>query len=315
MGTPDFAVPSLESLHNSQHDVTLVVTQPDRPKGRGQKLTASPVKECAIALGLPIHQPESVRSPEFESIIASAKADILVVVAFSILPKALFAHCKYGAINVHGSLLPKYRGAAPIQWAIAKGETITGVTIFQLDEKMDHGAILAQREVKIEFDESVSEVYEKMRFIGASVLLETLDKLEKGEIQTLPQNHTLSSPAPKLKKEDGQINWHQSGKEIHNRIRAFSMFPGCYTTLPDGKILKIRKAAWMPTEEASLKIPQFQQTPFAPGDLALDSERFPVIRCGDDFLKLLLVQTEGKAAVSGIDWINGLRDSLPSKLL
>ena len=206
MGTPAFAVPTLEALIQKGHQVKLVVTQPDKPKGRGQKLAMSPVKEKAMELGLPVAQPASLKTSEFHDLIAEQKADLLVVVAFRILPATLFPLAKFGAVNIHGSLLPKYRGAAPIQWAVAKGETETGVTIFRLDSEIDHGGILAQAKTPIGPDETAGELFERLSVMGRDLLLNTLEDLEADRIAPQEQDHGKASPAPKLKKEDGRLD-------------------------------------------------------------------------------------------------------------
>src|SRR5215217_1071854 len=218
MGTPEFAVPVLEALH-AAHRVSLVVTQPDKPKGRGQQLASPPVKLKAEALGIPVAQPVSLKTPEFHDLIAEQKADLLVVVAFRILPASLFPLARLGAVNIHGSLLPKYRGAAPIQWAVAHGDAETGVTIFQLDAEVDHGRVLAQAVTPIGPEETSGELFERLSAMGRDLLMKTLADLEAGRARPQEQDHTLASPAPKIHKEDGAIDWSRSAQEIHDRVR------------------------------------------------------------------------------------------------
>jgi methionyl-tRNA formyltransferase len=228
MGTPAFAVPVLESLAKT-HNVSLVVTQPDKPKGRGQKLAAPPVKEAAQALGIPVAQPDSLKTPEFHDLIAAQKADLLVIVAFRILPATLFPLARLGAVNIHGSLLPKYRGAAPIQWSVANGDSETGVTIFKLDAEVDHGGILAQAKTPIGEEETAGELFDRLSVMGRDLLLETLDALEAGKAAPREQDHALASPAPKIRKEDGRIDWKLPARTIHARVRGFNPAPGCFT--------------------------------------------------------------------------------------
>ena len=295
MGTPAFAVPTLEALIQKGHQVKLVVTQPDKPKGRGQKLAMSPVKEKALELGLPVAQSVSLKTPEFHDLIAEQKADLLVVVAFRILPATLFPLAKFGAVNIHGSLLPKYRGAAPIQWAVANGETETGVTIFRLDSEIDHGGILAQVKTPIGPDETAGELFERLSGIGRDLLLKTLGDLEANRITPLEQDHSKSSPAPKLKKEDGLLDWTLPATALHNRIRAFNPYPVCYSTEAEsGRILRIHRTQVVSGDSIE------------PGILRVDSQ-IPVVGTGDGSLRLIEVQWEGKPRISGRDFINGLR--------
>jgi methionyl-tRNA formyltransferase len=295
MGTPAFAVPTLEALIAQGHRVKLVVTQPDKPKGRGRKPAASPIKEKALELGLPLAQPDSLKTPEFHELIAAQKADLLVVVAFRILPETLFSLTRFGAVNIHGSLLPKYRGAAPIQWAIANGETETGVTIFQLDGAIDHGKILAQGKTPIGSEETAGELFVRLSVLGRELLLKTLNDMEAGRARSLEQNHASATPAPKLNKEDGLIDWTLPAPAIYNRIRAFNPYPICHTgEIESGRMLRIHRAKVVPFESK-------------PGVLHLDADHFPVIGTGEGSLRLLEVQWEGKPKVSGPDFVNGLR--------
>ncbi len=296
MGTPEFAVPSLTALNQSRHQVALVVTQPDRPKGRGQKLAFSPVKQKALDLGLPIIQPESLKTPGFHERLRSENADLLVVVAFRILPESLFPLARFGAVNVHASLLPKYRGAAPIQWAIAEGETETGVTVFQLDRQVDHGSILAQRKTPIGPEETTEELYGRLMALGSELLLEAVEALEGGKAAPREQEHGEACPAPKLRKEDGLIDWSRSAKSLHNRIRAFNPYPVCHTHEPSGRVLRVWKAHVV--AEAST----------GPGTVTQSEDKYPVVGCGELRLKLLEVQPEGKPRMSGADYLRGVHD-------
>jgi methionyl-tRNA formyltransferase len=328
MGTPDFAVPFLESLH-ARHRVTLVITQPDRPKGRGMKLAAPPVKEKALALGLPVAQPVSLKTPEFHEMIRAQAADLLVVVAFRILPASLFPLARFGAVNVHGSLLPRYRGAAPIQWAVANGEKETGVTVFRLDAEIDHGEILARAKTPIGPDETAGDLFARLRELGRDALLRAIDDLEAGRARPEPQNHEAATPAPKLRKEDGRLDFSLPAASLHDRVRAFQPYPVCYAVQAGtGRALRVHAtrpvaeppgpagAAGGPTAAAeaadrAIATPEGGARPrtasAAPGEVRIGSDRFPYVRAGEGWLQLREVQWEGKPKVSGPDFVNGLQ--------
>ncbi len=314
MGTPEFAVSFLETLHRSRHQIALVVTQPDRPKGRGQKLAAPPVKEKALELGIPVAQPASLKTPEFHDLIRAQAADLLVVVAYRILPDTLFPLARFGAVNVHGSLLPKYRGAAPIQWAVASGETETGVTLFQLDAQVDHGQILAQEKTPIGPDETSADIFARLRELGQGLLLRVLDDLESGKAKALEQDHTGACPAPKLKKEDGRLDWSQPAQVLHNRIRAFNPYPICYTLQAGtGKVLRIhasRVVLRMELEADAETDPALgpNGSGLEPGEVRFSRDRHPLVGTGSGVLKLIEMQWEGKPRLGGPDFINGLQD-------
>jgi methionyl-tRNA formyltransferase len=295
MGTPAFAVPVMESLA-ARHKVSLVVTQPDKPKGRGQQLASSPVKLKALELGIPVAQPASLKTPGFHDLIAAQKADLLVVVAFRILPQSLFPLARHGAVNIHGSLLPKYRGAAPIQWAVANGDAETGVTIFRLDAEIDHGGVLAQATTPIGPEETAGELFERLSAMGRDLLLKVLEDLEAGKALPQEQDHSLASPAPKLHKEDGRIDWTSSAAVIHNRVRAFNPYPVCFAVTEDGKVLRIHRSRVVPGVGV-------------PGVLAVEGGE-PFVGTGNGRLQLVEVQWEGKPRISGRDLINGLRGAV-----
>ncbi len=251
MGTPDFAVPSLNALHKSGYEVVLVVTQPDRPKGRGRKLSHSqlshpPVKKAAMNLGYDIIQPLSIRTDEFADSILKLKPDVFVVVAFGhILPKNILALPKAGAINIHASLLPKYRGAAPIQWAIINKETETGVTTMFVDEGMDTGDILLSSKIKIAPDETSASLHNRLADLGANLLIRTLQALKAGTLNPLPQDHTKACNAPLLKKSDGHIDWKMSAEAIEAFMRGMTPWPGAFTFYKNRR-LKVYKAEPVP---------------------------------------------------------------------
>ena len=238
MGTPEFALPSLQRLLKSHHKIVAVVTVPDVPQGRGQKLQASPVKRAALNAGLPVLQPLSLNDPEFLSQLCTLEPDLGVVVAFRILPKSVFELPPLGTVNLHASLLPKYRGAAPIQWALINGEQVTGVTTFFIREKVDTGSIIIQRSILIGEDETAGELHDRLAVLGAEVMEETVDLIARGEVKLQEQDDLLATAAPKITKEMCEINWKQPARRIHNLIRALSPEPGAFT-FHEGRILKI----------------------------------------------------------------------------
>ena len=238
-GTPSFALPTLQGLLDGPDDVVGVVTQPDRAKGRGRKIVISPVKERGLQQGFLLLQPEKVKEEAFQKVVKDLQSDLFVVVAYGqILPKSLLNIPKYGAVNVHASLLPRYRGAAPIAWAILNGEKWTGVTTMAMDEGMDTGDILLQAEVAIGDKETCETLHDRLAPLGAQLLLETLRKMKAGEIRPIPQDHSKATDAPSLKKEDGRIDWKKEAEEIDRQVRAFNPWPGAYTEWDD-RLLKV----------------------------------------------------------------------------
>ncbi|MDI6687843.1 MAG: methionyl-tRNA formyltransferase [Desulfobacterales bacterium] len=229
MGTPDFAVPALTALHNNKYDVILVVTQPDRPKGRGRKPVSSPVKEAAAQLGYDVIQPVSIKTDEFANNVIKLKPDMFVVSAFGhILPKSILELPKIGALNIHASLLPKYRGAAPIQWAIINGEKETGVTIMLMDEGLDTGDILFTSKIQIFPDDTSATLHNRLADLGADLLIKTLKAIEADNINPIPQDHTIATYAPMLKKKDGHINWEMAAEKLEAFIRGMTPWPGAF---------------------------------------------------------------------------------------
>lgn len=304
MGTPMFAVPSLERLLDSHHDVQLVVSQPDRPAGRGQKVRVPPVKECALAGGLPVVQPENIREEAFLSDLAACRPEAIVVVAYGkILPPAILNLPVLGCINVHASLLPKYRGAAPINWAIIRGELQTGVTIMHMNEGMDTGDILATRTVDILTDDDAESVARSLSVEGADCLMEVLERAEREKrLEGTPQDDSQASYAPMLKKEDGLIDWERPTEEIVCLVRGARPWPGAFTPMPQGP-LKILKAEPLWREAAS-DIPRPERIEPGTVALALKSHGFAV-RTADGFLLVTEAQAPGKRAMSGVDMVNG----------
>jgi methionyl-tRNA formyltransferase len=295
MGTPEFAVPSLDMLLKRDYPVIGVVTQPDRPKGRGRQTAASAVKIFAEAHHLPVFQPERVRLPEFLEHFGRLAPDLVVVAAFGqILPKAMIEQPRLGCINVHPSLLPKYRGAAPLNWTILRGETQTGVTIMQMDEGMDSGDILLQEETPVGPCETVGELHDRLAVRGAQLLLDVIGMLEKGEIRPIPQDHAAATFAPRLRKEDGLIRWDADAGAIVRLIRGLSPAPCAYTFL-DGKMLRIINA--LEEDEAPEALP---------GALSF-SENELLVSAGKGSVALLDVQLEGKKRMPVRDFMRGFR--------
>jgi methionyl-tRNA formyltransferase len=301
-GTPQFAVPTLEALIEN-HEIALVVTQPDRPQGRGLELAPSPVKQTAERHGLPIEQPEKIKNnAEFRARLESIAADAIIVVGYGrIVPSWMLKLPKYGNINLHGSLLPKYRGAAPIQWAIANGERVSGVTTMLLNEGLDTGDILLQRELPIEPDETAITYGRRLAEIGAELMIDTLRELEKRTITPRPQDHSQASLAPILKKEDGKAEFTVPAEVIYNRLRGFQPWPGCFTNFR-GKKLTIVAAK-----------PIRESRNLSPGEILAEGDRM-LIGCRESALELLEVQPEGKRRMSIGDFVRGYRPQHREKL-
>ncbi len=227
-GTPDFAVPSLDILNKSEHEIVAVVTAPDKERGRGRKVSATPVKTYALENGIKTLQPISMKDETFAEELKDLNADLFVIVAFRILPRFIFTIPRYGSFNLHGSLLPKYRGAAPIHWAIINGEKKTGVTTFFLEDKVDTGNMIFQSELEIRDEDNLGSIHDKMMMLGAELVLKTVNTIDRDEVSLQKQDNSLASPAPKITKELGEIDWSKSAETIHNLIRGLSPFPAAY---------------------------------------------------------------------------------------
>jgi methionyl-tRNA formyltransferase len=294
LGTPRFAVPTLEKLVDAGHDVCAVYTQPDRPKGRGQQTAISPVKEAALRLELPVHQPERVRRPEVVQQLAGFGTDVMVVVGYGqIIPQSVIDLPRHGIINVHASLLPKYRGAAPIQWAVANGETRTGVTTMRIDAGLDTGDMLLKAETEIGPEENAIELGERLAVIGADLLLQTIEMIESDTIRPEKQNPAEATLAPILKKEDGQVDWNLTAREIYNRSRGLLPWPGTYTTFR-GQLLHLWKVK--PANDIGTGIP---------GSISVRNRKL-LIYCGNNSaLELLEVQLEGRKRIPADAFRNG----------
>jgi len=294
-GTPRFAVPTLEKLVASGFRIHLVVTQPDRPKGRGLELVTSPVKQSALKLGLPITQPDRIKAnEEFRAHLAALKPDAIIVVGYGrIIPQWMLDLPPLGNINLHASLLPKYRGAAPIQWAIARGETVTGVTTMKLDAGLDTGGTLLQCELPIAIEDTAETISPRLASIGADLVVETLRGLQDGTVHPHPQDNSQATLAPILKKEDGLVDFSRAATEIFDRMRGFQPWPGAYTKFR-GKQLQFLKAK--PSDDA-----------VEAAQIRVDSNRL-LVGCGrDTSLELLEIQLEGKKRSQARDFIHGYR--------
>lgn len=294
MGTPDFATGCLSSILEAGHQVSGVFTQPDRPKGRGHKLAFSPVKELALKHNLPVYQPKGFKNGEALEILKQLAPDVIVVVAYGrILPKEVLELPKYGCINVHASLLPKYRGAGPIQWAVLNGEKETGVTTMYMAEGLDTGDMIFKESLTIGEDETAGELFDRLAVLGASLIVKTLQAVEEGTAPREAQDDTQSSYAPMLTKELCAVDFHKTAKEVHNQIRGLSPWPVA-TTLFHGKVLKIHSSRLCEGRGTN------------PGML-MDHKRL-MIACGDgNCIELTSVQLEGAKRVDGLSFINGQR--------
>ena len=310
MGTPDAAAEALQALIQAKHKILCVITQPDRPRGRGQKVSFSPVKELALKYALPIEQPEKVKGNQvFISFLKSLKPDIVLVVAYGrILPKEVINIPKYGCLNVHASLLPKYRGAAPIQWALLHGEKETGISIMKIDELLDTGDLILQEKIQIEDGDNTATLMKKLFARGSKLLLKALEQIEKGQAEYIPQNEALATYAPSIAKESAEIDWRKKALEIHNRVRAMLPWPVAHTFYKE-KLLKIWKSEiYVVDLETKYKLPGtiiqiVKQVGF-------------MVATGKGHLLILEVQLEGKKRMPAYDFVIGhdvkIGETLPS---
>ena len=297
MGTPEFAVPSLDLLYKAGYNIVGVVTAPDKPAGRGMKLSESEVKKYAVANNLKVFQPEKLKHPDFIEQLRKLNADLQVVVAFRMLPEIVWNMPPLGTINLHASLLPQYRGAAPINWAVINGEKETGVTTFKLQQEIDTGNILLQEKIKIGDSETAGTLHDKMKKLGAEVLLRTVQQLQNGTLQEHPQSHSsVLHPAPKIFSEDCKINWDQGVAEITNFIRGLSPYPTAFTFL-NGKKLKIFSA----------DIEQFQNLDTL-GNFITDYKSYLKFIARDGYISIKELQLEGKKRMHVADFLRGWRE-------
>lgn len=301
MGTPDFSIPSLKILLNSNHKILAVITQPDKERGRGQKVTFTPVKQFAIENNIPVYQPEKLKGNiEFVEQMRSLNPDLFVVVAFRILPKDVFDIPKFGSFNLHGSYLPKYRGAAPIQWALINGDTETGLTTFKLAEKVDTGNIYLQEKVKINSDDNFETLHDRMSELGAKIVLSTVNLIENGNFELKKQDDSLASPAPKITKEICLIDWNKSAWEVHNLVRGLSPYPAAFF-IHNEKIIKVYKTEI--AKDLTLKTGEIHQT-----------KTELIIGCGKDALRILEIQQEGKKRMNVEEFLRGFSFSHSDKI-
>ncbi len=294
MGTPEFAVPSLQILVENNYQVTAVITAPDKPKGRGQKVIPSPVKEYAVSQNIPVLQPTNLKSPEFLEELRSYGANLQIVVAFRMLPEEVWNMPPIGTFNLHASLLPKYRGAAPINWAIINGETETGITTFFLKHEIDTGNILFQEKEPILPSDTAGSLYERLMEKGAKLVLKTVKAVEEGDYQSRPQSDTAATHAPKIFKETCRIDWSKPATEVRNFIRGLSPYPAAWTEL-NGQHCKIYSASFTNEEGSNKK----------PGELVTDNKKFLAIKAADQLVNIEELQIQGKKRMPVEDLLRG----------
>jgi len=303
-GTPEFAAVALRALLASEHDVCAVYTQPDRPAGRGRKLTAGPVKQAGLDNDVPVYQPLTLRDADVQAELAAHEADVMVVVAYGlILPSEVLEAPRYGCINIHASLLPRWRGAAPIQRAIIAGDTESGVTIIQMDEGLDTGAMLEKRTCKISAEESGGQLHDRLAALGAEAVLSTLAKISDGTVSGEVQDDGLSCYASKIDKKEALVDWSRSAVEIRRLVSAFNPWPVAYTLLPDGQRLRLWQAVAIPSESDS-----------SPGTVVAANKTGIDIATGDGTLRLLQVQLPGGRQVSSSDFLNAYALKISAQL-
>lgn len=293
MGTPEFAVPCLQRLIDDGHNVKGVFSQPDKPKGRGHKMQFPPVKECAVNAGIPVYQPLKMRDGEAMAILEELKPELIIVVAYGkILPKEILDYPKYGCINMHASILPRYRGAAPIQWSVLNGEKFSGVTAMQMDVGLDTGDMLLTKTVEIGNNETAGELHDKLSVLGADVMAETIDLLLKGSLNPQKQDDELSNYAPMLSKELCPVDWNESARKVHNKVRGLSPWPVA-TTRCGERNFKIHKTVISDARGGK------------PGEVIEAGKRL-VVSCGDSTaVEIVVLQTEGKKAMNASDFLRG----------
>jgi methionyl-tRNA formyltransferase len=299
MGTPEFAVPSLEILVGHKFNVVAVITAPDKPQGRGQKLVPSPVKECALKYGIPVLQPTNLKSPTFLEELRSYDSNLQVVVAFRMLPEAVWTMPSLGTFNLHGSLLPQYRGAAPINWAIINGEKETGVTTFFLRHDIDTGSIIFQEKEEIKSDDTVGTVYERLMKKGANLVLKTVQAIELGDYPSVPQNESVEiKHAPKIFKETCEINWNQPAESIRNFVRGLNPYPGAWTTL-NGKVYKVFRCTTVDSQRS------MADSKGTPGTIQTDHKTHLHLKTSDGWISIDELQPEGKRKMTIQEYLVG----------
>lgn len=314
MGTPDFAVNALRAIIEAGHHVTAVVTQPDRPRGRGKEVQTTPVKACALEHSIPVFQPVRIKDAEAVEVLRTYDADVFVVAAFGqILSEEILTMPRYGCINIHASLLPKYRGSAPIQWAIINGETVTGVTIMQMDKGIDTGDMLMKAEVGIDPNETGDSLHDKLAAAGARLITEALPKIESGDITPVRQNDEDSCYARMLQKSMSRIDWRQDAAALDRLIRGLISWPGA-STIYRGKVLKIWEEEVVPEEELHIKKIDLSHSSAEPGTVILVERDAIYVQTGEGILKIMAVQPEGKKRMPVRDFLLGYQVQEDEKL-
>lgn len=296
-GTPEFSIPSLDILLKNDYQIVGVVTAPDKEKGRGLRLDFSPVKKFALSKNLILLQPGSLKDLDFQNQLKELQPDLGIVVAYRILPKEVYTIPQLGTFNLHASLLPKYRGAAPIQWVLINGEKVTGVTTFFLEEKVDTGNIILQKEVPIDDEDNFQTLHDKLAIVGSQLVIETVKLIETGKYELIPQDESLATPAPKITKEICRINWFNKAQEIHNLIRALTPTPGAFT-IHNGKIIKIYKS----------KITDLKSTD-TPGKIVLTKNEI-FVNTGDYYLSIFELQPESRRRMTVSEFLLGYKNLL-----
>ena len=300
MGNPSFAIPTLKAIQDSEHSLKAIVSNPPKPMGRGRKLQSTPVGEFAKANNIKLIEPSSLQSSSLKEKLIELRPDIFVIVAYRILPEEIINIPQNGSINLHASLLPKYRGAAPIQWALMNGDKVTGVTIFQISKKVDTGKILLQKEMEIYNHDNMLTLGTRLCSLGAGLIINVLDKIDKNSINMIEQDHDMVSFAPKINKEMRLINWHWTSIKIHNWVRGLSPMPGMYTYLGQ-KLLRIYKTSFINNEI------------FKPGKV-IESEKRLLVGTGSGVIEILELQLEGRKKLLAKDFIRGI-DIVPGQIL
>lgn len=295
MGTPDFALPSLSLLLDQSYTIPAVVTVPDKAQGRGQKTACSPVKAFALERGLEVLQPESLKDPSFHAKLAALKPDLIVVVAFRVLPREVFGLPPHGTFNLHASLLPKYRGAAPINWAIINGEKETGVTTFFLKESVDTGSVILQARVRIGSEETAGELHDKLAEVGGEIVLQTVRLIEAGKVRLHDQDEKEATKAPKIFKDDCRVEWRKSAAAVHDFVRGLSPIPGAWTT-HKGRMLKIYRSRGTEGKKGEGG---------APGTVALAEHDEVLVNTGDGMVSILELQQEGRKKMNAAEFLRG----------
>jgi methionyl-tRNA formyltransferase len=302
MGTPDFAVATLQRFVENGFEVVAAITAPDKPVGRGQKMSESPVKKYALSQGIPVLQPEKLKNKAFLEELATYKADLQVVVAFRMLPEAVWFMPKMGTINLHGSLLPQYRGAAPINWAVINGETMTGVTTFFIEKEIDTGNIIFSENIEIKSTDNAGDLHDRMMWIGGDLMVKTVNAIESGVYPSVKQDFSQElKPAPKIFKETCKIDWQKDAKTIYDFVRGLSPYPAAWTTL-DGKVLKIFE-----TEIVKEELPELDNLVFEDFTLKTDHKKHLLIQTPDSFLAIKSLQLEGKKRMTTEEFLRGYR--------